>query len=817
MQALVADLRYALRTLRNSPGFTAVAVLTLALGIGANTAIFSLVNRILLQPPPGLERPGELVLVGRTVNGEGFDTFSYPDYGDLRAGCRACAGLAAYSTVPFHLSTGGASERIRGALVSGDYFAVLGMRPALGRFFLGDEDRPGDPRAVAIISHALWVRRFGARADMARGAVSLDGHPFTVVGVAPEGFEGTESGGVLDVFVPLASQPLTFSRLGRAPHSARAVVWLQLVGRLAPAATLPQARAQLAGLVQQLVTAYPAIHEGWGVSIASGVGLDPLTRRRLRSFLGLLLGAVGLVLAIACANVANLLLARATGRRKEMAVRASLGAGRGRLLRQLLTESLVLSLAGAAAGLLVAYLIGGLLLRLPLGAQQAGGLDLTPDASVLAFTALLSIATGIAFGLVPAVQASRPDLVPELKDGVGSRPGAGRLRSGRLRQALVVTQLAVSLVLLVGAGLLVRTLQRAYAIAPGFATHDVVVASVDPGLQGYDSSRTTRFYAELLRRLAPRSGVRAASLALNVPFGGGWDTRIVAEGQAIDQRHPGERADFNVVTPDYFRTMDLPMVRGRAFTAQDVAHAPHVVVINEAIAERLWPDRDPIGKRLQRAWGGEPLEVIGIVKDAKYRSLFEVRRLTFYQPLAQSYQPAMVIHVRAQGDARPIGQMIQRTVGELDKDLPVYRLQTLADRLDNSLGQQRLGATLVTAFGLIALVLAAIGLYAALGYAVTQRTREIGIRMALGARGEDVRRQILREAMALAVVGLGAGLTGAVAATRVMRSQLYGVTPTDPTSFVAVSAVLVGVALLASYLPARRATKVDPMVALRYE
>jgi len=811
------DLRYALRTLAKSPGFTAVAVLTLALGIGANTAMFTLVNNILM-PPPGLERPGELVLVGRTVRGEGFDTFSYPDYVDLREGCRVCTSLAASSTVPFHLSTGGASERIRGALVSGNYFSTLGLRPRLGRFFLPDEDRPGDPRAVAVISHGLWVRRFGARADVVGGTVSLDGQPFTVVGVAAKGFVGTETGGVLDVFVPLATQPLTYARLGRAPHAARDVVWLLLFGRLAPSATLPQAEGQLSGLVRQLVIAYPAIHEGWGVSVAPGVGLDPLTRRRLRAFLGLMLGAVSLVLAIACANVANLLLARASRRRKEMAVRISLGAGRGRLLRQLLTESVLLSLAGAAAGLLVAYWMGGSLLRQALPAETSGGLDLAPDGRVLAFTALLSIATGIAFGLAPAFHASRPDLVPELKDGVGSaRSGAARFSGGRPRQALVVTQLAVSLVLLVGAGLLVRTLQKAYAIAPGFATRDVVVASVDLGLQGYDSGRTTRFYDAVLQRLS-RPGVTAASLALNVPLGGGgWDTRIVAAGQTVDEAHPGERTDFNVVTPDYFRTMDLPLLRGRVFTTQDVASAPRVVVVNEAIAERLWPGEDPIGKRLLRTWGGEPLEVIGVVKDAKYRSLFEDRRLTFYLPLAQSHQPAMIIHVRAAGDPRAAGQLIQQSVAELDRDLPVYRVQSLAERLDNSLGQQRLGASFVTAFGLIALLLATIGLYAALSYAVTQRTREIGIRIALGARGNDVLRQVLREAMTLTAIGLGLGLAGALVATRVLRSQLYGVTPTDAASFAAVSAVLIAVALVASYVPARRATKVDPMVALRYE
>jgi predicted permease len=591
----------------------------------------------------------------------------------------------------------------------------------------------------------------------------------------------------------------------------REAVWIQVFGRLGPSATLAQAQAELQTFGQWLATTYPEQRQGWGVAAAPTSGFDPITRARVVDFLRLLQGAVILVLAIACANVANLLLVRSASRRRELAVRASLGAGRARIFRQLLTESVVLSLLGGIGGLLLAYWASDVLRALPI-LQFPGDIDLTPDTRVLTFTLAVSLAAGVLFGVAPAMHAARSDLAVELRQGAQ----VGRPKGTRLRNVLVVTQVAVSLVLLVAAGLFVRTLHNAYAVNPGFAT-DVLVARLDVSLQGYDEARGRRFYGQLLRDLEALPGVRAASLALNLPFSGGFDTRIDALGALIDAEHRGHRTDRNSVSPDYFRTMDIPILRGRGFTTQDVATAPLVAVINEAVAERLWPGQEAVGKRFVRTWGGPPLEVIGVARDAKYRNLFEERRLTFYQPLAQDYQGALVVHLRPTGDARALVGPLQAAVHGLDADLPVYRVQPLTERLAASLGQQRSAATLVGGFGALALLLAAIGLYGAVAYAATQRTREFGIRIALGARGSDVLRQVLRQGVGLGLVGLAVGIVGAGAVTRVLRSQLFGVTPADPLSFAAMSLLLLIVAVLASYVPARRATRVDPMVALRAE
>jgi predicted permease len=531
-------------------------------------------------------------------------------------------------------------------------------------------------------------------------------------------------------------------------------------------------------------------------------------------FLRILQGAVLLVLAIACANLANLLLVRGAGRRREFAVRASLGAARGRIVRQLVTESAVLSLFGGLGGVAVAYWSSNLLEALPVVAGFSAGLALAPDGRVLAFALAASIVTGVAFGVAPAVHAARQDLAADLRSaGQGERPGAARLR-----HVLVASQVALSLVLLVAAGLFIRTLRNAYAIDPGFAADDVVVARIDLELQGYEADRGRQFQEDLERRLAALPGVRAASLALNLPFAGGWDTRILAEGSTT-QDAEGYRTDRNSVTPDYFGTMGIAIVRGRGFTGGDRPGATRVAVVNEAVAERLWPGQDPLGRRFVQGAGGtdDPLTVVGIARDAKYRSLFEERRLTYYQPLAQDYQPGFVVHVRAAGDPQSLFRPLERVVHDLDPDLPVYRTQTLDDRRDASLGQQRTAATMMGAFSLLALALAAVGLYAAVAYAVARRTREFGIRLALGARAEDVQRQVLGQGIRLGLWGLGVGFIGAFLATRVLRSWLYDVSPTDATTFATAAAVLLAAAALASLVPARRATRVDPMTALRAE
>src|SRR3989442_883774 len=707
MDAILHDLRYALRTLRKSPGFTAAVVLTLSLGIGVNTAIFSIVNALLLRDLPQVTRPEELLLIGRTINNDGFDTFSYPDYVDLRDQSRVFQDVAAITTVPVHVSGTAATERVRGGIVSGNYFAVLGTSPARGRFFSAEEDRPSNPVYVVVLSAGLWQRAFGGRADVVGKTIRVDNHPFEVVGVAPAGFQGLTRGDQLDLFLPLSVQPVAMPEFGSFINQ-RAAVWLQLFGRLQPGLSLAQARTDLASFGQRMVAASPTDRKGWGVSAATTAGFDPFTQANLVRFLRLLQGAVILVLAIACANVANLLLVRSAARRRELAIRASLGAARGRILRQLLTESVVLSALGGIGGLLLAYWGSGLLRALPVF-RFTGEIDLTPDA------------------------------------------------------------------------------------------------------------RGRRFYAQLLLDLEAPPGVRSASLAINLPFAGGFDTRIDAQGALIDTEHRGYRTDRNSVSPGYFETMGITILRGRGFTAHDEATAPPVAVINEAVAERLWPGQEAVGKRFVRTWGGPPLEVIGVARDAKYRNLFEERRLTFYQPLTQDYHPALVVHLRPAGDPMALAGSLQRAVRALDSDLPVYLIQPLNERLAGSLSQQRTAATLVGGFGALALLLAAIGLYGAVAYSAAQRTREFGIRIALGAQTPDVLRQVLREGMMLGVLGLAIGLVGAVAITRVLRSQLFGVTPTDPLSFMVVSLLLLMVAVVASLVPAKRATRVDPMVALRSE
>jgi predicted permease len=809
MDTLLQDLRYALRSLLRTPGFTLAVVLTLSLGIGANTGIFSMINALLLRDLPQVTRPNELALIGRTANNEGFDTFSYPDYVDLRNQSGAFQGVAAFSTVPVHVTGTGATERARGALVSENYFAVLGTSPARGRFFAPDEDQPGNPVQVVVLSAGLWQRAFGGRSDIIGKSIRLDNHPFEVIGIAPAGFQGINRGDQLDLFLPLAMQTIAMPEFGSF-ITRRESVWLRLFGRLGPGASLAQAKTDLSGFAVQLAASSPD-RKGWGVTAATTVGFDPFTQANIVSFLRLLQGAVILVLAIACANVANLLLVRSAARRRELAIRASLGAGRGRILRQLLTESAVLATMGGVGGLLLAYWGSDLLKTLP-ALQLGGDVDLSPDGRVLLFTLAIALAAGVLFGLLPAFYTARSDLSGELRQSAE----IGRPRGTRLRGALVVTQVAVSLVLLVAAGLFVRTLRNAYAVDPGFAT-DVLVAQLDLGLQGYDEPRGRRFYEQLLRDLEALPGVRSASLALNRPFGGGFDTRIDAQGALIDAEHRGYRTDRNSVSPSYFETMGITILRGRGFTARDVATSTPVAVINEAVAERLWPGQEAVGKRFVRTWGGPPLEVIGVARDAKYRNLFEERRLTFYQPLTQDYQAALVVHLRPTGDPLALAGPLQHAVRALDPDLPVYRIQPLAERLAGSLGQQRTAATLIGGFGALALLLAAIGLYGAIAYSAMQRTREFGIRIALGAQTPDVLRQVLREGMVLGVLGLAIGLVGAVAITRVLRSQLFGVTPTDPLSFTVVSLLLLVVAVVASLVPAKRATRVDPMVALRSE
>ena len=823
MGTLLHDIRYGVRMLARNPGFTAMAVLSLALGIGANTSIFSLINEAILRPLP-VEEPERLVTLFTDRESGLHNDFSYPDYADYRDRNEVLSGFIAYDQAPINLSGGGQTERIWGQIVTGNYFSVLGVDAAIGRTFLPEEDRVPGASPVAVISHGLWQRQFGGDAGVVGQAVTLNGHRFTVVGIAPAGFTGAVRGFLPDIWVPIMMHeqirpPQGFLQ-GRNILEERGARWLKVMGRLRPGLDLAEARAAMRTLAEQLAGEYPQFTEAQLVLLPGGRGhAQFVTDFSLP--LTILMAAAGLVLLIACANVANLLVARASVRRREIAIRLALGASRRRLLRQLLTESMLLAVIGGGAGLLLAvWMTELLLLFTPPSNFMPVALEGSLDLRVLTFALLLSLSTGLVFGLAPALQASSPDVVPALKDETNAlRKGPGRWT---LRNLLVISQVALSLVVLVGAALFIRSLQNLRAIESGFVPDNVLVMSLDLALNGYTEPRGREFYRELIGRVERLPGVAAVSLASVVRLSGGGTRRSITIDGYTPQPGEGLEIDFNVVTPKYLETMGVPLLHGRDFDAQDRAGAPKVVIINEVMARKFFPGQDPLGKRIRwptppDAPEEAPLEIIGVAKSGKYRTLTEDDRPSMYLPFPQNYRPNMALHVRTAGDPRAAIAALRREVQLLDETLPVFGIRTLTEQVNSALYTPRAAAILLSVFGLLALLLASVGIYGVIAYSVTQRTREIGVRMALGAQAGDVLRLVLRQGLALVLAGVAAGLAGALALTRLASSLLYGVSATDPAVFAAASLLLALVALVACYVPARRATKVDPMVALRYE
>lgn len=810
---MLQNFRYAIRLLRKSPGFTLIAVLSLALGIGANTAIFSLLNTVLLRSLP-VEKPQQLVAVNVTMNkGTEYVVSSYPNYQDLRDRNDVLAGLIAYRPTALSLSVEGKNERTFGYLATGNYFDVLGVKAAQGRMFTQDDDRAPGAHPVVVMSHGFWQGRFGGDPHIVGKTVILNGHTFTVIGVAPAGFYGTEI-----MFAPSFWATMMMQRQiepGSNFLDNRGDGRLMLLARLKDGVTKEQGQASLGNLLNQLAAEHPTINEGRGVQLNPPGLISPQFRTPIVGFASVLMGIVGLVLLIACTNLANLLLARATGRRKEMAVRLALGASRGQVIRQLLSESVVLALLGGVVGVLFAWWINELVAAFKPPVDFALRIDLGIDWRVMSFALGLSVVTGIVFGALPALQASRPDLVPALKDE-GSLAG---YRRSRLRNLLVIAQVALSLVLLICAGLIVRSLQQAQSLNPGFNPRNAVMLSFDLGLQGYDKARGQAFHQQALERVRALPGVEAASLADWLPLTlTESSTSVYVEGKTPPNFGSLPSTIYTRVSTDYFRALGIPLATGREFTMQEREESSRVVIVNEAFARRFWPGENAIGQQFKFGGADGPAwQIVGVAKDGKYVSLGERPRLVVYQPLLRNYSSLVNLVVRTSANDASTLTMVRQAVQGIDPTLPLYNVKTMQEHLSLPLFPARIAATVLGSFGVLALLLAAIGIYGVMSYSVAQRTREVGIRMALGASTRDVLAMIVRQGMTVALIGVGLGLVGAFAVTRLLADLLFGVSATDPLTFGVIVVVLSGVALFACLVPARRATKVDPMIALRYE
>jgi putative ABC transport system permease protein len=812
MRTVWQDMRYAVRMLLKSPGFTLVTILALALGIGANTAIFSVVNAVLLRPLP-YPTAERLAILSEWSQQVPNMSVSYPNFLDWREQNQVFEQIAAFRGAGYILTGAGEPERISAQEVSASFFPVLGASPAMGRNFAPAEDQPGGNR-TAIISYGLWQRRFGANPEIIGQNLMLNNESYTVIGVLPATFQFQAQ---VDLYVPVGLQADKMTDRGNHPG-------LYVLGLLKPGVTVEQARTDIKGLAERLAQAYPKSNGGNSATVAL---LQDFATRNIRAALFVLLASVGFVLLIACANVANLLLARAASRSKEIAIRTALGAGRWRLVRQLLTESVMLSCLGGALGLLLAAWGIDLLL-----AAVSGSLppvltsNIGLDTRVLVFTLLISVLTGLLFGLAPAIQVSKSNLNESLKEG--GRSSTGGASRQRVRNILVASEVALSLLLLVGSGLLIKSFLNLSQSDIGFDPDNVLTMRISlPEARYKENEQVANFFQQLMQRVEHLPGVESAGLVRGLPMNGGIESGITVEGHEITSTKDTVVAVNMTATAGYFRAMNIPLVKGRAFTDQDRTGAPDVVLIDEMLAAQFFPTEDPIGKRLKLGdyesrmpW----MQIVGVVKHVKHYGPAETPRVEIYRPYFQipqtpdaRYGRSMVLAVRSGTDTASLTTAVRNAVFEIDKDQPVSSVQTMSEIVAASVAPQKFATWLLGLFAGSALLLAALGIYGVMAYSVTQRTHEIGVRMALGAGRGDVLKLIVTQGMRLALIGVGAGLVGAFAVTRVMSSLLFGVTATDPLTYGVVTLLLTTVALLACLIPARKATRVDPMVALRYE
>jgi predicted permease len=814
MTSFWQDIRYSLRMIAKAPGFAAIAILTLALGIGANSTIFSWINSSLLNPMPGITDSKEILSLTQGKPGGNPLGFSYPDVQAMRDRQKSFTAITACMFAPMSLTGKGKPERIWGMVASANYFDVLGVRPILGRGFIPAEDEKPGGAPVAVISYRLWQTHFAANPNILGQTIEINQHPYTVVGVTPGLFQGSITGLRMEIWIPVMMQAQVMPGVDLLHDHTN--MWLFAYGRLKPGVSLQQAQEEMTVHLKQEAMKYPEEHRGHESVTAYPLWRNPFSFNYfLATLLPVLMAIAGLVLLLACANVANLMLVRSVARRREIAIRMSLGASRWRLVRQLLVESLILSLAGGAVALLITLWTAGTLMKFVPVMDFPISLIVHADRTVLLATMVIAVLTGAIFGILPALRASSVAPVAVLKEETGS--ASGGLRKARLAGGLVVAQISLSLLLLICAGLCSRSVVRGQQINPGFNSHNVLIASYDLFPAGYSEEKGAEFDRQLVAKLEAVPGIQSVALSSRVPLGLIPDSTSVRPEGYVSLANESMEMPMAIVTPNFLRTMQIPIVKGRDFTLDDTKTSQRAVIVNQAFVNRYWPGQEALGKQLNSDLTHEWFRVVGVARDSKVGTLTEKPTPFLYLPLSQVYHSSMIVHARVNGDPLAIGKTVERTIHELNGDLVLFDVTSLDLSEQINTFPQHLAGTFVGAFGLLALVLAAVGIYGVTAYTTRQRTHEIGIRMALGANKEDILRLVLGHGLRLTFVGLAVGLAASFALTRYLSSLLLGVTSTDALTFSSVAILLCAVALFACFIPARRAMRVDPMVALHYE